>query len=151
MDIEQACRIFASCCNRLDAEELIGALHDDVRFESQRKWEPMLGKPAVAAWLRISMRDTGSRETLETSGVLRAELAITQEYPMYSLPPQLVVVFEYSLDIECEWSSTVFFKIRDDKISDIHVCIIPPPHTTIRSGIFPGLKLPEREKGDAGG
>ncbi len=150
MDHEQACRIFASCCNRLDARELIGALHEDIRFESQRSLLPILGKKEVSKWLRKSMKVTGCQETLQTLGVLHAELAVTQEYPMYQISPRLCVALDYTLDLEFKCSSTVLFNIKEDKISEIDLCTIPPTHTLRRLGTFPGGKPGRDEKGATG-
>lgn len=128
---EDACFYYATAWNRLDPEVLIQVLDDDVTYSSQSVLASMRGKEEVADYLR------GKMATIRADPAFKvfAQLAETQVYPMYTLPPESCVVLSQG-EID-NLVATVLFEVSETGIRAIHMCIIPPPHTTKLSGEFP--------------
>jgi hypothetical protein len=65
--LEAATRLYAATRNRLDPEPLVERLAEAVVYESQRVLEPIVGRDAVAAYLRerydVLRRMAGERDT----------------------------------------------------------------------------------------
>lgn len=131
MTEEEACLVYATAWNRLSPEFLIEMLDDDVRYSSQSVLTDMNGKEVVSDYLRGKM-DTIRRFPEDKAF---AELAETQPYDMYPNPPiPCVVLSQGNPD---NLVATVLFRVSETGIKVIEICIIPPPHTTKRTGIFP--------------
>lgn len=131
MNKEDACFYYATAWNRLDPGVLIQVLDDDVTYSSQSVLASMRGKEEVADYLR------GKMATISADSAVKvfAQLAETQEYPMYTLPPEPCVVLSQG-EID-NLVVTVLFKVSETGIRAIHMCIIPPPDTTKLTGEFP--------------
>ena len=122
---------WARTYNALDPSHIAPLLADDIRYASQ--WvlfEEIGNRPDFLEHL------TSKLETIRRSScVVRAELAETRPYPMYLNPPRPCVVVERNGNRE----STVLFEVEDHRITRIDMCAIPPPHSCVCSGEFPGL------------
>ena len=116
-------------------EVLVDALDEEVSYSSQWVLSDLNGKAEVADYLRAKM------ETIRASPEARvfAQLARTQKYPMYGLSPEPCVVIGQGTAEDLV--ATVLFTVSETKIIGIDICMIPPPHTTKRLGVFPAASM----------
>lgn len=130
MEKEEACICYAKAWNTLNPDILIDAMDWDIQYSSQMVLADMNGITMVAEYLRGKMETIGSDPEYKVF----AELAETQPYPMYPAYPQPCVVISQGTPENLV--GTVLFETSATGISKLCMCIIPPPETTKRSGVY---------------
>lgn len=128
---EEACRIIASAWNRLEPDDLIAALDENVRYSSQAVPTDMRGKDEVAQYLRLKMKTIRSSPPAKVF----AYLAETQPFPMCPNPSRpRVVLAQGNPDNHV---ATVLFTVAGSKIASINMGYIPSLYTMKRLGESP--------------
>ena len=116
MDL-QPYHLLAKAYADLDAEQIIGQLSDDCVYESQMVLEPLIGREAIAAYLRIKF------ETIRDSG--QKIVAEVRTVPCLANQP-CVILGQYG-----DFVAVVLASFIDSgKISRIDLCVVPGPTET---------------------
>jgi|GEM_PF-588818 len=125
----KALQAYASMVNTLRVEELEQYLAEDFVYESQMVLTPLKSKSEFLSYMRPKL------ETIRKSGATAyAEMG---EIHAYGALRPCVILAQHSKD---NLIGIVLAKIRDNKISRLDLCIIPPPEQATRSGEYPGRK-----------
>ena len=132
MTLEETCTIYATAWNTLNPQGLIDALDEEIIYSSQAVLTDMHGKEQVSAYLRAKINTIRAAPPEDQ---IFAQLAETQPYAMAPNPPQACVVLSQGAPEKLV--ATVLFKVAAGSITQIDMCIIPPPESTLRSGVFP--------------
>lgn len=126
--IEDGLRAYARMLNKLDPSELAPWLADDFTYESQMVISAISPKAAFIDYITAKL-DTIRR----TDSKVWAEMGNLD----YGFPGPCVVVAQGDKD---NLVGLVLATVRDDgKLARLDMCIVPPPTSARRSGIYPGL------------
>jgi len=129
----KALRAYASMVNTSRVEELEQYLAEDFVYESQAVLTPLKSKSEFLSYMRPKL------ETIRKSGATAyAEMG---EIHAYGALRPCVILAQHSKD---NLIGIVLAEIRNDKISRIDLCIVPPPEQAKRSGEYPGRKADTR-------
>lgn len=129
MDKKKALEAFAKMINTSDTEEFLNLIDDNFIYSSQSVLEDITSKVQFSSYINDKLKSVST-----SSNKIYAEMADMQPYPMSSLFGPCVVLAQGNKE---NLVSTVLVNVKDNKITRISLCIIPPPETTIRSGIYP--------------
>jgi hypothetical protein len=129
MDKTKALEAFAKMINTSDTEEFLNLIDDNFIYSSQSVLEDITSKVQFSSYINDKLKSVSA-----SSNKIYAEMADMQPYPMSSLFGPCVVLAQGNKE---NLVSTVLVNVKDNKITRISLCIIPPPETTIRSGIYP--------------
>jgi hypothetical protein len=129
MDKTKALEAFAKMMNTFNTDEFLNLIDDNFIYSSQSVLEDITSKAEFSSYIKDKLKSVS-----DPSNKVYAELAEMQPYAMSTLFGPCVVLAQGSKE---NLVSTVLVKVKDNKISRISLCIIPPPETTLRSGIYP--------------
>ena len=129
MDKTKALEAFARMMNTSNADEFLNLIDDHFVYSSQSVLNDITSKAEFSSYIKDKLKSVSA-----VSNKVYAELAEMQAYPMSSLFGPCVVLAQGNKE---NLVSTVLVNVKDNKITRISLCIIPPPETTIRSGIYP--------------
>jgi hypothetical protein len=129
MDKTKALEAFARMMNRSNADEFLQLIHEDFVYSSQIVFEDITSKKEFSSYIKAKLKLVSNLDKK-----VYAELAEMQPYPMSTLFGPCVVLAQGNKE---SLVATVLAKVKDNKITRISLCIIPPPETTLRSGIYP--------------
>ncbi len=129
----EALRMYARMCNRLDPEEIIPHLAEDVHYSSQVVLAMMTTKTELAHYFR------GKMETFRSDPNLKvyAEMGETQPYAMAPNPPAPCVLLAQGEPDNV--GEVVLISMEGGMIKELNLCTVAPhPSTCKRLGEYPG-------------
>jgi hypothetical protein len=129
MDKTKALEAFARMMNTSNADEFLQLIHEDFVYSSQMVFEDITSKTEFSSYIKAKLKLVSNSDNK-----VYAELAEMQPYPMSTLFGPCVVLAQGNKE---NLVSTVLANVKDNMITRISLCIIPPPETTLRSGIYP--------------
>lgn len=129
MDKIKALEAFAKMMNTCNADEFLNLIDDNFIYSSQSILEDITSKAEFSSYIKDKLKSFS-----DSSNKIYAEMSEMQPYPMSSLFGPCVVLAQGNKE---NLVSTVLANVKDNKITRISLCIIPPPETTLRSGIYP--------------
>lgn len=129
MDKTKALEAFAKMMNTSNADEFLNLIDDHFVYSSQSVLKDITSKAEFSSYIKDKLKSVSA-----PSDKVYAELAEMQPYPMSTLFGPCVVLAQGSKE---NLVSTVLANVKDNMITRISLCIIPPPETTLRSGIYP--------------
>jgi hypothetical protein len=129
MDETAALEAFARMMNTSDAEEFLQLIDEDFVYSSQMVFEDITSKKEFSSYIKAKLKLVSN-----SNSKVYAELAMMQPYAMSTLSGPCVVLAQGNKE---NLVATVLASVKDNMITGISLCIIPPPETTLRSGIYP--------------
>jgi ubiquitin C-terminal hydrolase len=129
MDKTKALEAFARMVNTSNANEFLQLIHEDFIYSSQSVLEDITSKVEFSSYIKEKLNSVSL-----SSNKIYAEMSEMQPYPMSTLFGPCVVLAQGNKD---NLVSTVLANVSNNMITRISLCIIPPPETTLRSGIYP--------------
>jgi len=121
---EIAAIAFAKAWNRLDYSLLESIFSDEIIYESQMVLKPLIGKKDVCEYLKRKM------ETINQLG------DSTRVYAELGKVMGLICVI-VAQGTKDNLEATVLFKVRENRLLRIDICIVPHPSEAIRFGVYP--------------
>lgn len=119
-----ACTLLAKAYNNLDVSFIELKITDDIRYETQWVLQPIMGRRDFIDYLTTKFQTINS-----TGSKVYAELATYRGKHEYCLV--------LAQDNKENLKGTILMRVRDEKISDIDLCMIPTPEECKRLGIYP--------------
>jgi hypothetical protein len=129
MDETKALEAFAKMMNTCNTDEFLNLIDDCFIYSSQSVLEDITSKAEFSSYIKDKLKSVSA-----SSNKIYAELAEMQPYPMSTLFGPCLVLAQGNKE---NLVSTVLVNVKDNMITRISLCIIPPPETTLRSGIYP--------------
>jgi ketosteroid isomerase-like protein len=123
---------WAKAVNLLDPSRVANLLAENVKVSFQWSFDDFEGRDAYLSYLDEKFARVGKGKS-----PARAEIAETGAYTFGTAKLRPCVVAHQ----DGELAATVILTVEDNKIERVDYCIIPPPQTCKRSGLFPGLIL----------
>ncbi len=124
---EEALRAFARMMNRLDPNELLPLLADDIHYASQWVFEEIESKADYADYIVPKLKavyDAGS-EVWAEMGLIEGRWG-----------PHCVIVAQ---DDQENLKAVVLAQVKDGKLQRLDMCFTPSPSDVERTGDYPGM------------
>jgi hypothetical protein len=125
----EALEAFANMVNTFKIDQFLDLLDENFTYSSQTVFEEINSKKQFSIFIREKLKNLS-----DLNNKVYAELAELQPYSMSSLCGPCVVIAQGKKD---NLVATVLLNVENNKITRLSFCIIPPPETTLRSGIYP--------------
>lgn len=121
----EACRAYARMMNTLDVSHILRLLDEKIKYTSQWVFSEINGKKDFLEYIEAKLKSISG-----SSDLVWAELAHTN---VLGAGPCLVM----AQGQKDKLVATVLIEVRDAKISEIAMCLIPTPAQCRRTGEYP--------------
>lgn len=116
---------YAKMMNTLDGAEFIGLLTDDFKYTSQAVLSDITNKEDFVAYIKPKLN------TIKQSNIpVYAELGCLNNSDV----ADCVLLAQSKKD---DLVATVLINMESGKIKQVNICIVPPPNTAKRTGVYP--------------
>ena len=121
-----ALRAYAKMMNTLRTEPLESLLAEDFTYESQTVFQALDSKQAFLDYIRPKLQP-----------IARAKASVYAEMGMVSAYGNRQPCVVLAQDKKTNLVGLVLAKVKDNKLTRLDLCIVPPPETAERSGEYP--------------
>ena len=126
LTVVEALTAYAEMINTLDASRLEPLLADDFHYASQKVFHEMTSKAEYMEYI------VGKLETFRGSGF---EVWAEMGELTYAFPGPCVVLAQGERE---DLVAVLLAEVSGEYITRIDMCVVPPPESARRSGVYPG-------------
>ena len=121
-----ALREYAKMINNLSTMFLVPMLASDFVYESQMVMEPLKSRSEF-----LNYMDSKLEMIAKNGSIVFAEMGTIEAY--FQLRPCVIL----AQDDKNNLTGTALAEVKSNELKRIDLCIIPPPETASRSGVYP--------------